>query len=161
MATFIHIADERKLSLIQKNGLKLNHCRNGKKGLYCFPVLKDFSLSHQWARELRRTGIKSHICIQFTIDDEEIVEIGKYNGEKIPMKASEAINTVMSHTDPVGLEVIILTKVLPKQLSRIYPAPKITGWRYYPGAKGKKPFCHCKYCNRGEIKARRLIIEEE
>ncbi len=25
---------------------------------------------------------------------------------------------------------------------------------------GKKPFCHCKYCNRGEIKAKRLIIED-
>ena len=159
MATFVHIADERKLNLIQKNGLKLNRRHNGEKGLYCFPVLKDFSLSHQWARELRRTGIKNYICIQFTIGDDEIVEIGKYNEDKILMTANEAINTVMNHSYPLGLEVIILKKVLPKQISRIYPSPKLTGWRYYPEAKGRKPFCNCKYCNRGQIKAQRLIIE--
>src|SRR5262249_25841338 len=25
------------------------------------------------------------------------------------------------------------------------------GWRYYPDAKGKRVFCDCRYCNRGQI----------
>ena len=117
-------------------------------------------LSHQWARELKRTGIRNFVCIQFKIDDNEIVGIGKYNEEKILMPANEAIDTIMKHIDPSGLEVIIYTKITPSQIDRFYPAPKITGWRFYPEAKGKKPFCHCRYCNRGEIKAQRLIEDD-
>jgi hypothetical protein len=87
------------------------------------------------------------VCVQFRIPDEEIVLIGKYNGEKVQMNASEAAGAVQKHADPMGLEVIIPRKIMPKEITRTYPAPLLTGWRYYPEAKGKKPFCHCKFCS--------------
>ena len=34
--------------------------------------------------------------------------------------------------------------------------PQVVGWRYFPAAKGKPPFCTCKFCTRGEYGARRL-----
>jgi hypothetical protein len=159
MATFIHIADERKLLKIKQSGIKISK-KGERKGIYCFPVLKDYMLTHQWARELKRRGVKTFVCIQFKIDDKQIVEIGKYNGDKLLLPANEAIETIMNHNDPEGLEIKVLEKVYPVQIQRIYPAPRITGWRYYPEAKGRKPFCHCRYCNRGEIKANRIIIDE-
>lgn len=159
MATFIHIADERKRLKIKQNGIKKSKYGD-RKGIYCFPVLKDFMLTHQWARELRKTGIKNFICVQFKIDDKQMVEIGKYNKDKLLLPANEAINEIMNHNDPEGLEIKVLEKVLPSQIQRIYPAPRITGWRYYPKAKGKKPFCTCRYCNRGEIKASRFIKDD-
>jgi hypothetical protein len=60
----------------------------------------------------------------------------------------------------VGLEVIIRRRIMPKEITRTYVTPQITGWRYYPEAKGKKPFCHTKFCNGGEIRAKRLIRED-
>jgi hypothetical protein len=49
---------------------------------------------------------------------------------------------------------------MPKEIAGTFLAPRIMGGRYYPDAKGKKPFCHCKFCNRGEIRAKRLIRED-
>lgn len=156
MASFIHLADAKNKRLIEKNGIKA-----GKKGVFCVPVIKDFMTTHQWARELKRAGVKSLVCVQFRIPDDEIVSVGKYNGEKISMTAAESVAAIAEHSAPMGLEVLICRKILPKELVRIYPAPKITGWRYYPEAKGKKPFCHCQFCNRGEIRAQRLIRDDD
>jgi hypothetical protein len=154
MASFVHIADEKKRKLIEKNGVARQ-----KRGVFCMPVTKDFSITHQWSRELKRTGVKSLVCIQFRVSDDEIVSVGMYNGGKMNMTAAESVATIAAHTAPMGLEVIFDRKILAKEITRIYDAPKVTGWRYHPDAKGKKPFCHCRFCNRGEIRAQRLIRE--
>jgi len=86
--------------------------------------------------------------------------VRKYNGEKLEMAASEVAAAFLQHTDPMGLEVIVPRRIMAREITRNYLAPRIAGWRYYPGAKGKKPFCHCKFCNRGEIRAKRLIRED-
>lgn len=156
MATFIHIADAKAKRLIEKNGIKVSN-----RGVFCSPVTRNFSVTHQWARELKRSGVKTLICVQFRVLDDELVSVGQYNGEKIELPAAEAVATIANHTSAMGLEVIFQRKILPAEITRIYPAPQITGWRYYPEAKGKKPFCHCRYCNRGEIRAQRLIREDD
>lgn len=156
MASFIHLADAKSKRLIEKNGIKA-----GRRGVFCSPVTKDFLVTHQWSRELKRTGVKSLICVQFRVPDDEVVFVGQYNGEKISVTAAESVAIVAEHQSPMGLEVVLNRKISPKEIRRIYPAPQIAGWRYYPDAKGKKPFCHCRYCNRGEIKARRLIWEDD
>jgi hypothetical protein len=76
------------------------------------------------------------------------------------MTAAEALDAILKHTDPMGLEVIIPRKIAAREIMRTYLAPRTTGWRYYPTAKGKPPFCHCKWCNRGEIRAKRIIRED-
>jgi hypothetical protein len=84
------------------------------------------------------------MCVQFKIPDVEPVLVGKFNGEKLEMTAAEAAGAVLNHSDPMGLEVIIPRKITANEVMRTYLAPRITGWRYYPTAKGKPPFCHCK-----------------
>ena len=155
MAAFVHIADEKNGSLIAKNGI-----RAGRRGVFCAPVARDFSITHQWSRELKRRGARSLICVQFRIPDDELVSVGIYNGKKVSMTAAEAVSTAANHTAPMGLEVIFPRGILPKEIGRIYPAPRVVGWRYYPSAKGKLPFCHCRACNRGEIRAQRLIRDD-
>jgi hypothetical protein len=124
------------------------------------PVVPNFTTTHQWARELKRRPIRALICVQFKIPDNDPVWVGKYNGEKQALTAAEALGVVLEHNDPMGLEVVIPRNIAPKEITRTYLAPRVTGWRYYPNAKGKQPFCHCKWCNRGEIRAQRLIREE-
>jgi len=104
--------------------------------------------------------MKTLVCVQFRIPDEDPVLVGPYNGEKVEMTAAEAAHAVRIHTDPMGLEVLIPRKINPKEITRTYLAPRVTGWRYYPSAKGKPPFCRCRWCNRGEIRAQRLIRED-
>ena len=157
MATFIHIADKNDQASIKRSGIKT---AKGSRVVCAVPVIPNFSTTHQWARELKRGGARSLICVQFKIPDDEIVWIGKYNEKHLEMTASEAAGVFLAHTGPMGFEVIIKRKITPEEITRIYNAPRVTGWRYSPEAKGRKPFCHCKFCNRGEIRARRIIREE-
>ena len=71
------------------------------------------------------------ICVQFKIPNNESVLVGKYNGEKLEMTASEAAAAFVKHIDPMGLEVIV-PRILPKEIAGSYLAPRIAGWRYYP-----------------------------
>jgi hypothetical protein len=159
MVTFIHITDKNSEKPILRSGIKLVKRRSGIRGVYAMPVIPDFTTTHQWSRELKRQPIRTLICVQFKVPDEEPVLVGKYNGEKLQMTAAEALGTILEHTDPMGLEVIFPRKIAPGEITRAYLAPRVTGWRYYPTAKGRKP-CHCKWCNSGEIRAQRLIRED-
>ena len=161
MVSFIHIADKNDEASIVKNGIGAAKRKAGPRGVFAVPVLPNFTTTHQWARELKRRGIRTLICVQFRVPNGESVLVGKYNGAKIEMTAFEAAAAVLRHTDPMGLEVVVPRKIMAKEITRTYLAPRITGWRYYPEAKGKKPFCHCKFCNRGEIRAQRLIREDD
>lgn len=160
MVTFVHIADKNSEKLILRNGIRSVKRRSGIRGVYAMPVVPNFTTTHQWARELKRRPVRTLICVQFKIPDEEFVLVGKYNGDKLEMTAAEALGTVLEHTDPMGLEVVIPRKIAAGEITRAYLAPRVTGWRYYPKAKGRLPCCHCKWCNRGEIRAQRLIREE-
>jgi hypothetical protein len=160
MISFLHIADKNDEQSIIKNGLRSTKRKTGLRGVYAVPVVPSYESTHQWARELKRRGVRTLICVQFKIPNNESVMIGRYNGEKLQMTASEVAAAVMKHTDPMGLEVIIPRRIMPKEITKTYLAPRLTGWRYFPGAKGKKPFCRCKFCNRGEIRAQRLIRED-
>ncbi len=159
MVSFVHIADKKDEESIVKNGIASTKRMTGFRGVYAVPVVPSYAATHQWARELKRRGIKTLICVQFRVPNNQPVLVGKYNGEKLEMTAAEALSAVMNRTDPMGLEVVIPRKIIPKEITRTYLAPRIIGWRYYPRAKGKEPYCHCKWCNRGEIRAQRLIRE--
>ncbi len=160
MVSFLHIADKNDEASIVKNGIRAVKHKAGPRGVYAVPVVPNYATTHQWARELKRSGVRTLICVQFRIPNDELVLVGKYNGEKLEMTASEAAAAFLKHTDPMGLEAIVPRRIMPKEITGAYLAPRIAGWRYSPDAKGKPPFCHCKFCNRGEIRAQRLIRED-
>jgi len=160
MVSFVHIADKNDETSIVKNGIRSAKRKTGPRGVYAVPVLPNYATTHHWSRELKRRGVRTLICVQFRIPNDELVLVGKYNGEKLEMTASDAAAAFLKHADPMGLEAIVPRRVEPKEISRTCPAPRITGSRYDPDAKAKKPFCHCKFCNRGEIRAQRLIRED-
>jgi hypothetical protein len=161
MPQFIHLFDSRMLKRISRVGITPKKVRfAGIKGIYCVPVSQSYFNSHQWLRELKRRGVKSIHAVQFKIEDETPVYIGKYNEEHLKVTASEAVEVFEKHKDSLGLEVIVPLKVSSKYITRIYYPNQVLGWRFYPEAKGRKPFCGCRYCNRGQINAYRVITEE-
>lgn len=100
------------------------------------------------------------LAARIRIPDDTPVLIGKYNSEHIEVTAAKAIGIAREHEDPLGLEVIALRKIEPKEIISFYKPPKVTGWRYYPAAKGVKP-CGCEYCQRGEPYSKRIKLEYE
>lgn len=145
MAQFLHITDAKSAPSIRRAGIGI-----GKRapGVFCMPVLKNHLITHQWTRELRRTRKTPKIAIQFRISDREKVLVGRYNGDKLDVDASKAVDIVSKHNAPFGLEVIVPRKIFPKEVSKVYTPPKVVGWRYWPEAKGNKP-CPCFYCQSG------------
>lgn len=160
MSQFIHLADAKLTGRIAKTGILAADTRiDGIRGFYCTPVSLDFYRTHQWLRELKRRGIKTFQAVQFELTPNTLVWIGRYNGEHVKVTAADAAKIFHQHQDGLGLEVIVPKSVSNTSIKRIYTPPQVTGWRFKPEAKGEKPFCGCRYCNRGEINAYRVITE--
>ena len=156
MAQFIHLFDERNLGRIRRNGLKKSRvARVGTRGVFCFPQTENFVLNHQWMRELRRFRGLNLMAARFRVEDSQPVLIGRFNEEYLEVSAAESVGIARQHDSPLGLEVILPRAVLPKELQSFYRPPKVSGWRYYPEARGRQP-CGCPYCQRGEPYSRRI-----
>ncbi len=155
---FVHIAPESALARIRRNGIGRSRRAVGAytRGVFAVPVTRNFYLSHQWLRELRRRGGTSFLGIYFRVPDDEIVWVGHYNQARRQMMAAEAVAEFMSAENREGWEVIIPRRIEAREIHRTKSLPQVSGWRYSPEAKGKPPFCPCEYCTRGEFGARRL-----
>jgi hypothetical protein len=156
MARFIHLTDERLLARIRKSGISTSRTREGIRCVHATPVLPDFQVSHQWLRELKATGIRTIGAIQFTIPDGEEVLVGHYGGVPLSATAAQAAGIFRRHPTGLGLEVLILRRIGPGEISRSYVPTQLVGWRHEPGAHGRPPRCGCAYCQGGLIRNRKI-----
>jgi len=154
MPLLVHLAPERALESIRKNGIKPNRERE-PGGVFCMPVLRDYSVSYQWLRELRRRGPQRLYAVHFRVPDEQPVHVGHYGKEKVQTTVGEAIGLLMRQPDPRGYELILPRAVAAKEVHRIRAVRQVVGWRFAPSAKGTKP-CPCDFCQRGLINSRRI-----
>lgn len=160
MATFVHIADERDVASIRRTGLKLprsiSPAPSGRQaGVFALPVTQNFVVSHQWVRELKKRGFKVAVGVYFRINDAENVWAGLYNEPKQPSSAAQA-SARLAREGLLGFEVIIPRSIAAAEIHAVRPMPQTLGWRHFPGAHERGIFCGCKYCQRGEIKSRRI-----
>jgi len=158
MPMFVHLAPESRAALIRRNGIGRLRRPHGAYpgGIFAVPVTRDFYVSHQWLRELRRRGRGPIVGVYFRIPDGEAVWVGHYSQAHQEMTAAVAAATFSASENREGWEVIIPRRIAAKEIHRIRSLPQVVGWRYFPAAKGKPPFCTCKYCTRGEYGAARL-----
>lgn len=161
MAIFVHLTAEKNVKSILRNGIsRLRTHRAGMAGIFAMPVTRNFFVSHQWLRELKRRGRGPIAGIYFRIPDDEVVWIGHYNQAHRKMTAAEAAATIHKAERAEGFEVIIPRRIEAKEIHRVRRLPQVVGWRYYPGAHGKRP-CGCPFCQRGLYGARRLRDQYE
>jgi hypothetical protein len=156
MARFIHLTDERLIARIRRSGITMTRRPGGIRCVHATPVLPDFQVSHQWLRELKAKGIRTIGALQFRIPDTEKVLVGHYGEEPLSVTAAQAARIFREHATGLGLQVLILRRVEPGEISRSYVSTQVVGWRHSPGAHGKPPYCGCAYCQRGLIKNRRI-----
>ena len=160
MPVFVHIADMRDGAAIRRSGLRIARRRlqsagaGRPGGIFALPVVADFTVTHQWLRELKTRGHRTAIGIYFRLPDEELVWAGRYNGAKEQLTAAEAAN-VLRQSGMLGYEVIIPRAIGPREITSIRALPQTLGWRYFPGSHDRRP-CGCEYCQRGGIKTRRI-----
>lgn len=165
MTTFVHIANEKDSSSILHNGLTLPKARLAanetevyKYGIFALPLVESFLLSHQWVRELKRCGYRTAVGVYFRIPDDTKVWAGHYSQPKLLLTAAQAAAKLRSEAI-WGFEVIIPQAITAAEIKHIRKIPQVLGWRYFPAAHGKPPFCGCSYCQRGLIKSRRLQLK--
>jgi len=154
---FVHLAPESRIKAIQRGGInrlrKLAFADTG--GVFAMPVTRNFYISHQWLRELKRRCHGVIAGVYFRIPDDEIVWVGHYNQNHRPMTAAQATALMMTSENREGYQVIILRRINTKEIHRIRALPQVVGWRYYPGSHGRRP-CGCSFCQFGQYGARRL-----
>jgi hypothetical protein len=124
------------------------------------PVTRNFYIAYQWLRELKRRGEGAIASVYFRIPDDEIVWVGHYSENHQPMTAAEAAALMLEAENREGYEVIIPRRINRQEIHRIRHLPQVVGWRYRPGAHGKRP-CGCSFCQFGRYGARRIRAKYE
>ncbi|MDG4826416.1 HEAT repeat domain-containing protein [Asanoa sp. WMMD1127] len=157
MADFVHITGAGPARRMRRTGIAArSHGRAGGRGVYCMPVLPSFTLTHQWVRELRRWHPGVLAAVHLRVPDDERVTVGHYGAEPVEMTAAQAVATVRGLSDPRGHEVFVPRAIASAEVRRVRDVPQGMGWRYQPGAHGRRP-CPCPVCLRpGTFKVARL-----
>ncbi|WP_418958508.1 HEAT repeat domain-containing protein [Streptomyces tritici] len=157
MATFVHLTPAAHAARIRRGGIRA-HGRGESRGVFLFPVLPSYTLTHQWLRELsRRPGPRQLVAVHVRLDDAEPVRVGRYN-DRAPaaVTAAEAVRRIAALEDARGWEVFLPRTVAPGEVRAIRSVRQVNGWRYFPEAHGVTP-CTCFGCRvRGEYGSQRL-----
>ncbi len=150
LSVFVHLTPLSRVEKIRRNGISRLRKPRGvfPGGIFAVPVTRNFFISHQWLRELKRWGRGPIAAVYFRISDSESVWVGHYN-------QSEAVAEFMSAEDRQGWQVVIPRRIMATEIHLTRTLPKFIGWRYMPGAHGTKP-CICDFCQRGGYGARRI-----
>lgn len=155
---FVHLTTESLTSRVKRNGIaRLRNAMGAlPRGVYAVPVARNFYASHQWLRELKRRNQGPISGIYFRVPDEEPVWLGHYGQIHRLLTAAEAVAQFTDAEDPFGWEVVIPRRIEANEIHKVRRLPQVIGWRFSPKAKGKRPFCTCKFCTRGEYGSRKL-----
>lgn len=158
MAMFVHLTPESRASQIRRSGIRGMRRASGDSpgGVFAVPVTRNYFVSHQWLRELRRNNKGPVAGVYFRVPDDERVWVGHYRQAHTWMTAAQAVGVFMVADDALGWEIVIPRRIDAAEIHRIRSLPQVLGWRYWPGANGKAPFCACKFCTRGEYGSRKL-----
>jgi hypothetical protein len=158
MAMFVHLAPESRLAHIRRNGIRRLRKPFGvcPGGIFAVPVVRNFSFSHQWLRELKRRNCGALVGVYFRIPDDELVWMGHYNQNHRQLTAAESIAEFDTSIDPQGRQVLIPRRIEAGEIHRVRMLTQLVGWRYFPASNGKPPFCTCKFCIRGDYGAQKL-----
>ncbi|WP_406096440.1 HEAT repeat domain-containing protein [Kitasatospora purpeofusca] len=162
MAMFVHLTAAANAPRIRRAGIRsASHGQDGARGVYCFPVLPSYTLTHQWMRELGRFDRRGgRVAVHVRLDDAQPVLVGSYGDRRLSAQAevpaAEAVRRIAALDDPRGWEVFVPRAIGRAEVHRVRAAPQVVGWRYRPDAHGTRP-CTCFGCRvRGGYGARRL-----
>ena len=71
MPVFVHLTLHSNVASIRRGGIGLRKRRFRPRGVYAMPVTRNYYVSHQWLRELRRHGGGTIVAVYFRVPDDE------------------------------------------------------------------------------------------
>ncbi len=120
MAMFVHLSAEKNVKAILRNGItRLKKLQRTPQGIFAMPVTRNFYVSHQWLRELKRRGHGPVAGVYFRIADEQTVWVGHYNQPHKSMTAAQALALIAGQESPQGYQVIV-----PRRITRSEIPPR-------------------------------------
>jgi len=152
MVMLVHVTAAKLEPKIRRSGLRARY------GIYAFPVLPNFTLTHQWTREILKWKRQPMIGVYFRIPDDEVVRFGRYGRVMRTLPAARVIGEIRKEADARGFQIIIDRTIAADEIARAAPLRGVIGWRHMPDAHGRKP-CGCPGCvARGEPGGRKLRL---
>jgi hypothetical protein len=167
MPIFVHLAPEKLTGRIRKNGIRPAPWRisapdgtsRSIRVVFAMPLTRDFTLSHQWLRELKAKGERTIGAVYFKLSAGEEVYVGHYLSPPLRTSVGQALSMIRQAPDARGYQVMIPRRILPREIHRTRALQQGIGWRYWPESHGRKP-CPCEVCQRGRIKSQRIRSRE-
>ncbi|MFE9246505.1 HEAT repeat domain-containing protein [Nocardiopsis sp. NPDC006938] len=135
MAMFVHLTPRANISRVRRSGPDTATGPGGTPGVYCFPVLPSYTVTHQWLRELTgHHGPRGLVGVYLTLADEQPVTVGHYDDSDGPrrMGAAEAVRIVAGLPEPRGWEVFIPRRVGRSEVHRIREVRRLAETRPHP-----------------------------
>ncbi|MFD1366007.1 HEAT repeat domain-containing protein [Actinoplanes sichuanensis] len=146
MPNLVHVTAHRHAARLLRGGIGArSRGWDGDRGVYAMAVLPDFTLTHQWVRELRRWKPGVLVAVDVRIPDDEPVTVGRYGREPQRLTAAAATAHLRGLADPRGYEIFVPRSIRPAEVRRIRALPQGVGWRHVPDAHGRRP-CTCPVC---------------
>ncbi|CRK55719.1 hypothetical protein [Alloactinosynnema sp. L-07] len=118
-------------------------------------------LTHQWGRELRKSGYRTTVAVRFRVPDDEPVTVSHYNRKPVSMTAAKAAALIRAHPDPRGYEVFLPRAVRAAEIHDVRHVSGVTGWRHMPDAHGTPPCPNPCCVTRGEYGSRKIRARAE
>jgi hypothetical protein len=161
MALFVHLAPAKHVRAIRRAGIRCARPAGlppeAPWGVFAVPVTPDFVATHQWLRELRRCRRqRTFLAVYFRLPDDEPVWFGHYARAPERTTAAQAVAAMSAATPALGYQAIVPRPVAPREIHAVRALPHALGWRYFPGAHGRKPCPYPCCLARGEYGARKL-----
>ncbi|GAA1654178.1 hypothetical protein GCM10009828_099480 [Actinoplanes couchii] len=142
----MHISRQRDAARFVRSGISArSRGWDGGRGVYAMAVLPDYTLTHQWVRELRRWQPGVLVAVDLRIPDGTPVTVGRYGREPRRLTAAEAAGVLRGLDDPRGYAIFIPRAITAAEVRGSRTVPQGIGWRYKPGAHGTAP-CLCLGC---------------
>ncbi|MEU4164626.1 HEAT repeat domain-containing protein [Actinoplanes sp. NPDC026670] len=148
MPNLVHVTTQRHAARLLRGGVAArSRGWDGERGVYAMAVLPDFTLTHQWVRELRRWKSGVLVAADLRIPGDEPVTVGRYGREPQRLTAAAATALLRDLADPRGYEIFVPRSIRPTEVRRIRALPQGVGWRHLPDAHGRRP-CTCPACHQ-------------
>lgn len=128
MALFVHLTSRANIARVQRSGVHTSPGQGEVRGVFCFPVLLSYTVTHQWLNALgphhEPHGL---VAVDVCLPDDEPVTVGHFDDPNARVvTALEAVRLICELEDPGGWEVVVPRPVLRDEVRRIREVRRTT-----------------------------------
>ena len=118
MALFVHLTSRADIARVQRSGVHTSSGQGDVRGVFCFPILPSYTVTHQWLNALgphhEPHGL---VAVDVCLPDDEPVTVGHFDDPNARVvTALKAVRLISELEDPSGWEVVVPRPILPDEV---------------------------------------------